>query len=481
MNKKRICFFICLILLSVSIPVYGQEAILQTEGNVAGIKEQINQGKTDYLYLEKECQNLIKEAEIETKISVQNLKRRNEICSKGNIEFENGEVYFTASDLIYLADEIDSLENTYKSGLIDSLNKVGTFFKKDGTITYNSNENEIISEELKKEVSLGSIKQGIQLSQSVESLSKIQATDSQGKLLYYKTDIDKANENRYSVTTTDTGFPVFYKAVEADNLTAGTAAWVNGLLIKGNGMDNTICFNSGIDFADGRVNTESASYKEGHAKGIIFADRRVNTESASYKDGYTKGIIFADGRVNRESASYKDGYNNGYTKGIIFADGRVNTESASYKGGYTKGIIFADGRVNTESESYKDGHNKGIAFADNRVNSNSVSYAQGYMQGLEQKIEVKKSKVWTDNNSGGNINIGTHKYAILILHRNQEIYNNIDAIKGNGMLVSSEASVNAQNTTSYGHVFVWKDTESLVYPVSGYGTTDTLYTLITFN
>ena len=137
--------------------------------------------------------------------------------------------------------------------------------------------------------------------------------------------------------------------------------------------------------------------------------------------------------------------------------------------------------MNTESESYKDGHNKGIAFADNRVNSNSVSYAQGYMQGLEQKIEVKKSKVWTDNNSGGNINIGTHKYAILILHRNQEIYNNIDAIKGNGMLVSSEASVNAQNTTSYGHVFVWKDTESLVYPVSGYGTTDTLYTLITFN
>ena len=52
---------------------------------------------------------------------------------------------------------------------------------------------------------------------------------------------------------------------------------------------------------------------------------------------YNTGITFADGRVNADSANYKGGYSAGYSKGVSDADGRVNTNSANYKGGYSAG------------------------------------------------------------------------------------------------------------------------------------------------
>jgi hypothetical protein len=66
--------------------------------------------------------------------------------------------------------------------------------------------------------------------------------------------------------------------------------------------------------------------------------------SQQYATGYKNGITYADGRVNTSSASY--------SAGITYADGRVNTSSSNYIGGYNAGITYADGRVNTNSASY---------------------------------------------------------------------------------------------------------------------------------
>lgn len=71
----------------------------------------------------------------------------------------------------------------------------------------------------------------------------------------------------------------------------------------------------------------------------------TKTVAAGYYSGgtldsrpsYNKGVSDADGRVNSDSESYKKGYEAGYSAGISFADGRVNTNSESYKKGYQDG------------------------------------------------------------------------------------------------------------------------------------------------
>lgn len=178
--------------------------------------------------------------------------RRANIKSKGNIDYENGKVYFAASDLTYLADEIDHLENKYKSTIVNALNEIGTFFLKDGTVINDRSRNEVNTEEEKASLAFGSITEGIRKSQSVDSLAGVQATDADGNLLYYTSEDAKNNQDMMSLTTTDTGLPVFYQAANTDNLTAGTAAWVNGKLLRGNGKDY-------LEYADNYIQSQGYS------------------------------------------------------------------------------------------------------------------------------------------------------------------------------------------------------------------------------
>lgn len=178
--------------------------------------------------------------------------RRANIKSSGNLDFDNGTVYFTSSDLTYLADEIDNLEDTYKQTSVDALNEVGTFFLSDGTIVNDREQNEVDTDEKKSALSFGNILEGIKKSQSIDSLLQTQVTDKDGNLLFYETEGAQANKDIYSLTTTDTGFPAFYQPANANNLSAGTAAWVDGTLIKGNGSDNAAYYTQG--FIDGQQN-----------------------------------------------------------------------------------------------------------------------------------------------------------------------------------------------------------------------------------
>lgn len=230
MNRRKWCCFLLLaMMLGFSMPVYGEESYLEEKGNIKGFEEQIKNMNEDYVFLENEIQSSIEEcnstSNIKMEENAQNLKRRNEIVSKGKIQFENGEVCVTASDFIYLADEIDTLESTYKCTLVDALNSIGTYFKNDGTVTYDSSQNEVNSGELKMNLSFGMIQQGILSSQSI---------------------------------------PDFYEAAGADNISAGRAAWVNGILVKGNGEDNKRSWQNG--------------YNEGYTQGIADGLSKANIQ-----------------------------------------------------------------------------------------------------------------------------------------------------------------------------------------------------------
>lgn len=187
------------------------------------------------------------------------------ITSKGSINYENGTVFFSSQDLINLAGEIDELEKAYKIGTVDALNSIGTYFKTDGSQTYDSSANEADTEAEKLALSFGSIKRGIRQSQSVAALSQIQATDKEGNLLYYEDEAARDSANLAQVTTSNTGYPVYYMAATADNLSAGTAGWVNGVLLKGNGADNSEAYNRG----------QKDGYTEGYDDGVIEGAARA--------------------------------------------------------------------------------------------------------------------------------------------------------------------------------------------------------------
>lgn len=190
--------------------------------------------------------------------------RQENIKSRGILEFESGKIYFDSSDLTYLADEIDNLENTYKQATVGALNNIGTYFFNDGTITYDFSYNEVDTNEEKSELSFAKIIDGINCSQSVESLKQVQATDSAGNLLYYETEEASENGDLLALTTTDTSLPAYYQAASANSLSAGTAAWVNGTLIIGNGSDNAIY--------------EEQGYRAGYTQGVADGLSKVNIQ-----------------------------------------------------------------------------------------------------------------------------------------------------------------------------------------------------------
>lgn len=178
--------------------------------------------------------------------------RREHIKSKGKLDFENGSVVIDSADLLYLVDQVDELESTYKITVIDALNEIGTYFKNDGSTSADVTVNEADTEEEKKNLSFGNIKEGILQSQSVSSLLQTQAVDKEGNALFYVNQEAADNQNLLKTTIENTGFPVFYRPITAENLTAGTAAWVNGRLIIGNGGDNASGYAQG--FVDGQAN-----------------------------------------------------------------------------------------------------------------------------------------------------------------------------------------------------------------------------------
>lgn len=170
--------------------------------------------------------------------------RRDNIKSYGNIDVHNGAAVIYSSDFVYLADEIDTLENVYKTNTVAALNNIGTYYDSNGAVTHNQDE-EGITDEAAINLSFSQIYSGVLQSQSVDHLSSRQATDGAGAPLYYADEAAKNDNNLVTTITATNDFPLLIQPITADNLTAGTAAWVNGECIIGNGADNQAFYNLG--------------------------------------------------------------------------------------------------------------------------------------------------------------------------------------------------------------------------------------------
>lgn len=161
------------------------------------------------------------------------------IKSKGIFDYQNGTTVMDSSDLIYLANEIDSLEHTYKSKTVEGLNTIGTYYTADGSVSH-ENSQSVITPELSRNLTFDQLLQGILESQSIPEGESFQDISGQQ---YYKTvdgRLTTASENA-------DGDALLIHAATAENLSAGVAAWVNGTYIVGTGADNNSYYNQGCN------------------------------------------------------------------------------------------------------------------------------------------------------------------------------------------------------------------------------------------
>lgn len=228
---------------ALSFPVFA-ESHLQSKGAIAMENTDLYLCTADVEMLQSEMDTLYQEIPEITGTFLNTGSRKESIKSRGNINYADGTIAIYATDLVYLADEIDFLESAYKSNTMLALKDIGTYFTNEGLITH-SRDGADFSVESAVRLSFSKLYEAILQSQSVEHLATQQALNYEGVPLYYATEDDQNHQNICAVTTIDNGFPLFVQAVTPANMTAGAAAWVNGEIVIGNGADNEAFYRRG--------------------------------------------------------------------------------------------------------------------------------------------------------------------------------------------------------------------------------------------
>lgn len=251
MKKKKILIAVVMILSIFlgnlgRITAYADEDPVKSKGNFVLDNGEMAIYASDMDYLQSELGTLYSELPsiIGDDATSTGKIRRNSIQSKGILNYRNGTVLLNSSDFTFLADEIDGLEVEYKSNTVAVLNDISTYFKLDGSITHNQEEENLSSQNAAM-LSFDTICGGILQSQSVEHLANVQAKDFDGNPLYYTDENASANKDLIMNTTNVNSYPILIQPATPNNLTAGTAAWVDGKLIIGNSADNSVYYDKG--------------------------------------------------------------------------------------------------------------------------------------------------------------------------------------------------------------------------------------------
>ncbi len=234
---------------SASILALADSGIRST-GTLAVEEEEALLCAADVSYLQSEMNSLtgeLPDAEHTMPYDIiKDAARRNRIQSKGTIDYAGGTIILDASDLKFLADEVDMLENAYKISTAQALNQMGTYFTADASISYDPTEAAAPEIYIPK-LSYDRVREGILQSQSVAHLAARQASNAAGELLFYDSEEAQNNRRLDAVTTDTNAYPLLIQAATADNLSAGTAAWVGGTLLIGNGADNQAYYHKGYE------------------------------------------------------------------------------------------------------------------------------------------------------------------------------------------------------------------------------------------
>lgn len=248
----------CTAISMAVFPSYATAAdadVINSKGNIVLEDGEVALYAADAGYLQDELDSLYQELPEISNSAFYGTARKSGLNSKGIIDYADGTVVIDSSDFAYLADEIDLLEAEYKANAVSALNAMGTFFLSDGSINH-----ELDDENFPKEaaaLSFETIYEGIKQSQSVDHLAE--------------QDIAGAVEN---------------------NISEGTAAWLDGELIIGNGADNDAYYKQG--FVDGQLSL----YDKASISYVYHEHSGNSTETTVYTDTNPGGCYVGAGHTH---------------------------------------------------------------------------------------------------------------------------------------------------------------------------------------
>lgn len=161
-----------------------------------------------------------------------------DLHSQGAIRFQEGteSVVIDSEDLYTLADRLD----LFKVRVTEQLGLMGTYLSREPAGTQLNSTNDVYAVHQKPaasveadplSLSFETILEGIAASQTIPTDSAAYGIGG-GTILYQDAD------GKLSTTNQNGAEPIRIQAATAENLSAGTAAWVNGKLILGTGGDN---------------------------------------------------------------------------------------------------------------------------------------------------------------------------------------------------------------------------------------------------
>lgn len=204
----------CIAVMMAVFPSYAEEAdVINSKGSIVLDNGEAALYGSDMDVLQDNLEELYSELS-ESPDELIAGKRREQIKSRGMIDYDGGTVILDSKDLIYLADGMDTLETSYKREILQALNEIDTYYNEYYEIIHEENMTaDPVSLTLKQ------LKDGILNSQTVE---------------------------------TGTTF---------DNLSKGKGAWVNGKYIVGNGNDVNAAYSQGyIDGVNYTVENADITY-----------------------------------------------------------------------------------------------------------------------------------------------------------------------------------------------------------------------------
>lgn len=162
---------------------------------------------------------------------------KNSLNSKGAICYQDGaeSVVIDANDLYILADRLD----LFKTKVVEQLGKLHTYLSKDGSGVPLAGNNDIYAGHREPvaqnavdptTLDFGTILEGIAASQSIPLEPSAYGLASDVKLY-------RGEKGELIMDGSDGAKQISIQAATAANLSAGTAAWVNGELLLGTGED----------------------------------------------------------------------------------------------------------------------------------------------------------------------------------------------------------------------------------------------------
>lgn len=270
---------------------------------------------------------------------------RKSLKSVGNIVYneEGKKVEIYSDDLYVLADRLDS----FKTRIFEQLGEIHTYFSTGGQGISIVSDSDIRIVHTAPSASEGADPLTLDFDTLLEGLAASQSIPSdvteygypEGTALYktadgeMTTDGNKSNVQQISVS-----------AAEPGNLSAGSAAWVNGKLILGTGSDNRAYYNLG--YADGyahSISSADVSYTyHQHTSGCYAACHETYTIKENDFDNKDGGYIMYTVTHSESACSKVDTI---YTKYYNGSDSKYGSDKTIYNNVVAAGTYYNDKTV----------------------------------------------------------------------------------------------------------------------------------------